>query len=486
MAIRLKTLNTNGLETEINGAEIEEPTSSALCPISPISADTVVEHMVAAQRNMEQLGRYEQALEHADKARRMCECDGRLNYLLGRCKLITAIAYGLKALSETEWETRKKALTKTVDMLEDTINADPHDYLAMYYSALYHAIVRDLEAARERCSRSLELNAEQPAAIMLLALIFTADGDLKSALELIVNALNEFPNNYGLLVLRLHIEIKFGRIDESLETSSRLFDFWRHRDAMLAAEEEKHQKQTKDGSTKTGTQSLGRELTPAFGLATSAGMNTLSASPSALDMSVVDSGIPASEAGGQSSGKDSESGQNATAANFTKHRSQSNIWMQLAELFLSAGRMNDFTSCIERAMSLFPHSPQAIYLKGRLHAARADKSLNDENLAKKLRAEAKACYLSALALSPSHVQTLAHLAKIYAQEGNLRMAEQMYKELVRVEPLCCDWWQELGCSLMRRGMSDRAVECFSTASQLDRTTPIIPFTAIPFVFPTSF
>ena len=31
--------------------------------------------------------------------------------------------FSLKALSETEWETRKKALTKTVDMLEETINA---------------------------------------------------------------------------------------------------------------------------------------------------------------------------------------------------------------------------------------------------------------------------------------------------------------------------------------------------------------------------
>ena len=38
---------------------------------------------------------------------------------------------------------------------------------------------RDLDAARDRCARSLELNAEQPAAIMLLALIFTASGDLK-------------------------------------------------------------------------------------------------------------------------------------------------------------------------------------------------------------------------------------------------------------------------------------------------------------------
>lgn len=159
------------------------------------------------------------------------------------------------------------------------------------YILLSDFAVRDLEAARERCARSLELNAEQPAAVMLLALIFTAEADLKvplhgicvasfdiaylsspyiqlqekpisphtshfqGALELVVNALKDFPTHYGLLVLRLHIETKFGtlkqiirpmqkcsdpeisgRIDESLDTCSHLLDFWRKRECCVEDE----------------------------------------------------------------------------------------------------------------------------------------------------------------------------------------------------------------------------------------------------------
>lgn len=50
-----------------------------------------------------------------------------------------------------------------------------------------------------------------PPAIMLLALIFTAQKDYKAALELIVDALEDFPTNYSLTVLKLMLEVKFGK-----------------------------------------------------------------------------------------------------------------------------------------------------------------------------------------------------------------------------------------------------------------------------------
>lgn len=45
---------------------------------------------------------------------------------------------------------------------------------------------------------------------MLMSLIFTARKDNKSALQLVLGALEEFPNHYGLLVLRLKLESKYG------------------------------------------------------------------------------------------------------------------------------------------------------------------------------------------------------------------------------------------------------------------------------------
>lgn len=55
-----------------------------------------------------------------------------------------------------------------------------------------------------------------PAAIMLLALIFTAQRDYRAALELIIDALDNFPTNVALLILKLKLEAKFGRLKSSL------------------------------------------------------------------------------------------------------------------------------------------------------------------------------------------------------------------------------------------------------------------------------
>lgn len=46
---------------------------------------------------------------------------------------------------------------------------------------------------------------------MLMALIFTAQKDYKGALELVVEALNDFPSNFPLLVLKLKLDVKFGK-----------------------------------------------------------------------------------------------------------------------------------------------------------------------------------------------------------------------------------------------------------------------------------
>jgi hypothetical protein len=85
----------------------------------------------------------------------------------------------------------------------------------------------------------MELNPYNPAATMLMALIFTTKHDYKNALKLVVDASIEFPNHYGLLgnnvdssfncllVLKLRLESSFGRISRALKTSRALLSFWR-------------------------------------------------------------------------------------------------------------------------------------------------------------------------------------------------------------------------------------------------------------------
>ncbi|EGT57110.1 hypothetical protein CAEBREN_31683 [Caenorhabditis brenneri] len=197
-------------------------TNNPSCALSVIS-----EYMMISQVLIERFANYEPAIEYSAKAVELCGKEGQLSFLKGRCQLLHAIAYGFRASEEPSWDLKKVQLSKTVQLIEECVSSDPHDYLALYYAAYFHAISRDLESAKDRCSRSLALNGDQPGAIMLLALIFTAYGDLKGALELVINALTEFEHNYGLMVLRLHIETKFGRIEESLDTCTHLLDFWK-------------------------------------------------------------------------------------------------------------------------------------------------------------------------------------------------------------------------------------------------------------------
>ncbi|CAJ0941898.1 unnamed protein product, partial [Mesorhabditis belari] len=460
------------------------------------------EYLMASLLHIEHLGQFEQAVAYADRAALLAEN----KYLRVRANVLRSIGLSQMALCEATFEARRDGLQKSIDVLEKCIEADPHDYLALYYCALQHAIVRDLDSAKDRCLRSLEANAEQPSALMLLALLFTCEGDLKSALELVLTALKDFPENYGLLVLRLHLEKRFGRVEEALDTAAHLLQFWKKKEPFyVTTEYEEKSQQTVHGAdaaslfregsiARTGTVSLGRETTPLFtgplGIPTPSLAISSQSSQLGLDMS--DSGVltagAASDYGAQSTADSSDAfGTNSAFANRAYFRAQANIWTTLAELFLDEGRLNDVTPCVEQAIALFPNSHQALYLKGTLCLARAERAQADSQIHSKLLGDAKVFLLSAIAMSPSHTESLVQLAKLYRLERNYGMAEQVYRELVRLDPLWCDWWQALGEVLFASGNDmEKAAEALAMAASLDRSTPILSFTCIPLVFPSHF
>lgn len=76
-----------------------------------------------------------------------------------------------------------------------------------------NALVRDMRNARDQCDRALELNGELPCALMLLALISTATKEYEAALDFVTSALESFPTNFSLLVLRLKLDTKLGLLN---------------------------------------------------------------------------------------------------------------------------------------------------------------------------------------------------------------------------------------------------------------------------------
>uniref|UniRef100_A0A8R1Z4T3 Tetratricopeptide repeat protein 7 N-terminal domain-containing protein n=1 Tax=Pristionchus pacificus TaxID=54126 RepID=A0A8R1Z4T3_PRIPA len=462
--------------------------SLAVAHASPVAEapQTAAQHLVAAQLYIEN-GDYDKGVEHADAASLLAGA----GVLKGRALLLRAVSLQQKACtSSRSFYERLQFLSESGHQLEKCIELDAHDYLTLYYAALHYAHVRDLSAARERLGRSLELHCEQPHALLLLALIFTAENDYKAAMEIVKKALDDFPSHYALRVLQLHLFIKIGRVGESMEASKHLLDLFSSRNAGGGYGSR--------GGTGAGVDTVidsassvhragsrwGRDNSTVY----SAPLGGGGGSQNGFDVS--DSGVfaaSASEMGGASTHSEVSTGMGGAggvaAGVARRYRAQASIWVSLAELFLDEGRLSDVQPCIEQAVQLFPNSAHALYLKGRLMAAKGA-TMSAANGASRVRAEARGAFLSALSLAPEYINALVHLASLSKEDGQMEMAEHCLKELVRVDPLDGRWWNDLGELLLARGRETEAISCLASAAQLGKMQPLLPFTAIPLVFPS--
>lgn len=386
-------------------------------------------------------------MEHARIAMNLC----KNNWQSGRCALLYALAFSQKIGTISSFETRKTLMMESLKNFEKAIELDPHDELNHLFAALEYAGCRELEKAIEKCQSSLDINEEQPFAIMLLALLFTARRDFKSALTLVMNALDDFPNHYGLLVLRLKLEVKYNRIEEVLNTSKYLLTFWRRLpityNHIITEEEDVKQGLTTEKTETNLTTKASSVLqmtskdalapvTPIFtaplGLSAASKVSLNNSNLDITDNASIMASTAAnlSEYGGATSTVSgsigilsSGSGIGSIAAAF---RIQANIWVELAEFFIEAERISDVQICVEEACSIFPNSHEALYLKAKLFLIKAEKMKNPP-LANRYRAEAKSCLLAALSILPTHLPSMQALAKAYHGEGNLVLAEKMLR-----------------------------------------------------------
>lgn len=128
--------------------------------------------------------------------------------------------------TETSFERRRELLKESVENFREAQQFDPEDDLTSLFLALELAEARSLAEARLHCQQAIERNPYNVSAQMLMALLFTAKHDFKSAMRLVLKAAANFPAHYGLMVLKLRLEAKFGRVDRALKTSRGLLRFW--------------------------------------------------------------------------------------------------------------------------------------------------------------------------------------------------------------------------------------------------------------------
>uniref|UniRef100_A0AC35TRV3 TTC7_N domain-containing protein n=1 Tax=Rhabditophanes sp. KR3021 TaxID=114890 RepID=A0AC35TRV3_9BILA len=448
-------------------------------------------------------------VDHAIYASNKAFEAARGTWMEARASLVYAISYSSKLQTIMSFDERKKVLAKSIAMFDRSIDLDPKDDMAYFLSALNYANARDLEMAQKRCNQALELNAENPWNIMLLALLLTANKDFNGALSVITEALEEFPSNYGLLVLRLKLEMKCERVQEAMGTSKNLLQFWKNLQKPLfnsygpynpvGEENFSTKKSVYSVSNAGGTESVvkgnqrdnGYSFTPL--LANSIGIIShqshvslnLGAYSEVLERQSVMPGVHqtcSSELGAMASTISESLGLKSMSTKsvdlMTAFRLQANLWVELAELFIDLNKIREVTSCVEEACSIFPNSHQALFLRGRLLNKRADEC-GDLEIEGKLISEAKSYYLAALSITPTHIPSLLHLSKIYKNQGNYEMTEKLLRDVINIDPLNHEHWNVLGTILLEQDRPIQALECFETSGALDKSTPLIQFSVIP-------
>ncbi|CAJ0586907.1 unnamed protein product, partial [Mesorhabditis spiculigera] len=459
--------------------------------------DLACKYMFAAVIYLRYLEQYEKAEELAIHAAKVSDC----MYLRERAHLLQAIAIGQLAQEPSFVDSQRKQLQKSIDILERCVEADPHDYLAVYYSALYYANARMIDKAIDRCSHCLDINPDQPAAMMLLALLLTCGGDHKLALQHIISSLRQYPTNYGLLTIRLHLEKHYGKVEEAMSTAASLLFCWQEQELVFDREDERRS-QTMDAASmkrassvaRTATASLGRDASTYFpgSLGPPApSMVSAYSQSSQLGVDMSDSGVlsanPHSEYG--FSRKTDSSDPNFAEGSSLKEAKAvavANILVTMVEIYLDAGKISEAIPCTEHIARQLPKSPQHRYAMGRIFLERGRRETQDVALRNKYLNDAKTAFSEAVMLCPTHTDAHLYLAKTHDLRGSRELAKNQAKELVTVAPLRNDYWKYLGDLCMAYGHDEEGIEAYRIANDLISTTPILPFNTIPLVFPNGF
>ena len=146
--------------------------------------------------------------------------------LTSRCNLFVGLGYTLVARNVENQMERKTLLNKAEHYYQVALELDQHDHVCEYYLALHCAETRRPELAMQRVQRALQLNPEHLSSLQLLVLLLsgkvtfeeqvfllhfknivliTGKKEYSEALEMIESVLEEYPDNLGLMTLKVRI-----------------------------------------------------------------------------------------------------------------------------------------------------------------------------------------------------------------------------------------------------------------------------------------
>lgn len=360
----------------------------------------------------------------------------RIQFLIGR---------GYSALSEHELSTEKRGalFKKGLEHLKRAAELDPKNIDYSFYLALQYAESRELQKAKEEIQHSLRLNSGHTSCLHLLALIYSAEKQYVEALQICEFALQKQPENFGILECKIKLEVITAGTNQAFKTCRHALKLWQK----LFSEESTGLIGAimQDGISLSDLQLAGfqREGQDPFNIATSITPDL-----------------------------DSDAGSSHFSINTSQTTPnqpnilQARIWCTIAEVFLLTNKTADAISCIREAQYLAPYLPSVFICYGKIMA-------NEKNY--DLALEQFRC---ALVLQPVNPSALTQIGQILHLSSRSTEAEKYLREATSIDRLHHEAWYWLGQVFSAQGLHELSSDCFKTSLDLERTTPVQPFSAV--------
>ena len=401
----------------------------SLSPCDPVILCT------AAKFALEKSTKPELCIEWASSVHENHFLQPRAQFLLGR---------GYSVLSERELssESRAALFKKSLERFKRAADLDPKNIDYAFYLALQYAESRELQKGREQIQHALSLNAGHTSCLHLLGLIYSAEKLYTEALQICDFALGKQPENFGILECKIKLEVITTGTNQAFKTCRHALKQWQK----VFSEESTGMMGAimQDGVSLsdlhlTGFQrddpfNIGRSVTPDF----------------------------ASDAGSSHFSINTTTQTTPNQPNLLQAR----IWCTIAEVFLLANKTADAVSCIREAQYLAPYLPTVFISYGRILAIekKYDQALEQ--------------FRSALVLQPVNPTALTQVGRILHLSGRSVEAEKYLREVTSIDRLHHEAWYWLGQVICQQKLHELGSDCFKMALELEKTTPVQPFSAV--------
>lgn len=371
--------------------------------------------------------------------------------LLGRSYLFVGIGYHLLAESTLLKRDKEEYRLKAICNIKSAVDLEPNDHLCRYYLGLQLALSSQLNEAQYHVRTALDLNPEHSSTLHLLVLLLSAEQQHSHALNLVEDALQEYPDCLNLMYLKAHLQIREEGSEQALSTAKQMLELWKN------LYEGQTNSDMPECDRKSDTRSVFQLYTSEMSDKDSSSLQLHNTAASRIEQALSE------VASSQSSFSPRPGPQRPWML-------QMEIWLLLAELYLSLDQVDDVHRCIQEATQIYPLSHHIMHMKGLFYMHKSEWP------------EAKQCFQNAAAINPQHIKSLQQLGIVYHYMDLQGLAEKTLRKAAKIEPKNHMTWYNLGKVLKSLGEYEKASSAMATALMEEQTNPILPFNSVPLCF----